>query len=300
MFTQKIFRFKNLIEYEYNWHGNYGAKGEKRNPKQKRTPEDIERQNRYQKSKTVKRLINANFHEGDYWSTFTYADGQGKSIHLITQDVRNFLDRLRRTYKKTNTPLKFIYRIEIGSRGGIHVHMILNRIPDLDLILQDKWPYGRVHNEMLDNGTYEQLADYITKPLTDQQKKLLKSIANSEDEKILIKYSSSRNLIRPEPEIKQYSQRTMRSVFNNDLIPDAGFFIDKDSIRRGINAFTGMGYLYYQEIRLSGPETQAEPVKICECPICHQFTIGTIKCDCQWTKRKKGSRRGKIQGKHIR
>ena len=110
----------------------------------------------------------------------------------------------------------------------------------------------------------------------------------NEDVKKLIRYSCSRNLERPVPETKEYSRRTMRQVFNHDLVPKKGFYIDKNSIKRGINAFTGMGYLYYQEIKLKR-EQRADPVKIYECPICHQFTLDSIKCDCQ-TKR---------NGKHI-
>lgn len=291
MYILDIFRFRTSTEYEYKFFGNYGAKGEKRNPKQKRTPEDIERQNQYQRTKTVRHLIKANFSEGDYWSTLTYAPDEtgkiSKSIRSIVEDLSKLLSHLRYQYKKAGSPCKFIYRIEIGSRGGIHVHIILNRIPELDRILQKYWTHGKVHNELLDDGTYEELANYIVKQPTDQQKKLLKAF-DSDDVKKLIRYSCSRNLERPQPERHEYSQRTMRSVFNNDLIPNAGFYIDINSIRRGINAFTGMSYLYYQEKKLTD-QAKAESVRICECPICHQLTLEYCLCDCQ-RKKKRGNK----------
>lgn len=292
MYRLDIYRFKSSTEYEYKFAGNYGAKGEKRQKKQKRTPEDIERQNQYQRTKTVRHLIKANFTEGDYWTTLTYKDKEGKTIQDIAKDVSKFLTNLRYQYKKVETPCKYIYRIEIGSKGGIHVHIILNRITDLDRLIQRYWPHGKTFNELLDNGTYEQLADYIVKPPTDQQKKLLKTF--DEEAKKLIRYSCSRNLERPVPETKTYSQRTMRSVFNNDLIPEKGYYIDKNSIRRGVNAFTGMGYLYYQEIKLAKEET-GPPIRICECPICHQFTLEFTTCDCQL---KRGRKR--VSRKHLR
>lgn len=284
MFKLDIYRFATSTEYEYKFAGNYGAKGEKRSPKQKRTPEDIERQNQYQRTKTVRHLIKSNFREGDYWTTLTYPKDESRTVQEVSQDISKFLARLRYQYKKLDTPCKYIYRIEIGSRGGIHVHIILNRIPDLDRIIQKYWKHGKGHNELLDDGTYEQLADYIVKPPTDQQKKLLRTF--DEDAKKLIRYSCSRNLVRPAPETKVYSRRTMREVFNHDLVPEMGYYIDKNSIRRGVNAFTGMGYLYYQEVRLR-KEQQAEPVRICECPICHQFTFDFLTCDCQ--RRRRGS-----------
>lgn len=289
MFKLDIYHFNNSNEYEYKFAGNYGAKGEKRSPKRKKTPEDIERQNQYQRTKTVRRLIKANFKEGDYWTGLTYPKDTSRTIKEVSHDLTKFLDRMRYRYKKINTPFKYIYRVEIGGNGGIHVHILMNRIPNIDRYIQEAWTHGRSHNEPLDNGTYEQLADYIVKPPTERQKKLLKTF--EEDTSKLIRYSCSRNLIRPVPETKTYSRRTMRSIFNSDLVPEKGFYIDKNSIKRGINAFTGMGFLYYQEIKLQ-KEQQAEPVKICECPYCHQFTLEVIKCDCNWNRRK---RRGKYK-----
>lgn len=283
MFKLDIFRFRNSTEYEYKFAGNYGAKGEHRAKKQKRTPESIEKQNQYQREKTVRRLIKANFKEGDLWTTLTYSDKEGRTIRDITEDVSRFLKNMRYQYKKAGEACKYIYRIEIGSKGGIHVHIILNRIPNIDLLIQRLWKHGKTFNELLDNGPYDKLAEYIVKQPTDQQKKILKTF--DEDAKKLIRYSCSRNLERPVPETKVFSRRTMQTVFNNDLIPEAGYYIDKDSIRRGINEFTGFSYLYYQEIKIDKGQ-QAEPIRICECPICHQLTLEAIICDCQRKKKR--------------
>ncbi len=286
MYRLDIYRFRSSIEYEYKYAGNYGAKGEKRSRKQKRTPEDIERQNQYQRTKKVRHLLKANFTQGDFWATLTYnRNSEGRTIKEIASDVSGILSKLRKEYKEQNMPCKYIYRIEIGSRGGIHVHIVLNRIKDLDIILQKQWKRGRVHCELLDNGTYEKLAEYIVKAPTEQQKKLLRAF--NEDAKKLIRYSCSRNLARPEPETHEYRNRTMRAVFNRDLIPSDGFYIDKESVRRGINSFNGMTYLYYQEIRLDR-DHKAEPLRLCECPICHQITFEGITCDCQHKRRRKG------------
>lgn len=285
MYRLDIFRFPSSNEYEYKFAGNYGAKGEKRQKKQKRTPEDIERQNQYQRNRTVRHLLKANFTEGDYWTTLTYSAKEGRSISDISEDLSQFLRKIRYRYKKADIPCKYIYRIEIGSKGGIHVHIILKRIPDIDRIIQQYWTHGKSFNELLDDGTYEKLAEYIVKPPTDQQKKLLATFGA--DAKKLIKYSCSRNLDRPVPETKIMKSRTMRSVFNSDLIPEKGFYIDKNSIRRGVNSFTGYGYLYYQEVKIRKGEIP-EPVRICECPICHQFTLDFATCDCQRKKRRRG------------
>lgn len=295
MYRLDIYRFPTSIEREYKFKGNYGAKGEKRQKKQKRTPEDIERQNQYQRTKTVRHLIKANFTEGDYWTTLTYPKETAGNIQSVVSDIRRFLSNLRRSYKKVDIPCKYICRVEIGSRGGIHVHIILNRIQDLDRLIQKYWIHGKAHTELLDDGTYEQLADYIVKPPTDQQKKLLKTF--EEDARKLIRYSCSRNLIRPVPETKEMTRRTMREVFNNDIVPEDGYYIDKNSIRRGINPYTGMSYLYYQEVKLRSKQ-QAEPVRLCECQICHQLTLDFVQCDCQLKRRKRVSSKYLRKGKY--
>ena len=282
MYKLDIYRFNRSTEYEYKFAGNYGAKGEHRATRQKRTPEYIEKQNQYKRAKTVRHLIKANFQEGDLWTTLTYSDRSGRNIKDISEDVAKFLKNMRYQYKKAGKVCKYIYRIEIGSKGGIHVHIILNRIPDIDILIQKMWKHGKTFNELLDNGTYDKLADYIVKQPTEQQKKLLKTF--DEDAKKLIRYSCSRNLERPVPETRTYSRRTMQSIFNNDLIPAAGYYIDRDSIRRGINEFTGYSYLYYQEIKIDKGQ-RAVPIRICECPICHQMTLESITCSCQRKKR---------------
>lgn len=286
MYQLDIYRFRSSTEYEYKYVGHYGAKGEHRAKKQKRTPEYIEKQNQYQRTKTVRHLIKANFKEGDMWITLTYSDKEGRTIKDIAEDLSKFLKNLRYQYKKAGEACKYIYRIEIGSKGGIHVHIVLNRIRDLDILIQRLWKHGKSYIELLDGGTYEKLAEYIVKQPTDQQKKLLKTF--DEDARKLIRYSCSRNLTRPAPETTVYTRRTMQSVFNNDLVPAAGYYIDKSSIRRGINEFTGYSYLYYQEILIDKGQ-QEEPVRICECPLCHQLTLESITCNCQ--RKKHGNKR---------
>ena len=139
MYRHDIYRFIDSIEHEYKYAGNYGAKGEKRQKKQKRSSEDIQRQNQYQKTKRVRRIIKANFRQGDYWITLTYQKGESRSVKEVCKDLSSFLRRIRTAYTRQDTACKYIYRIEIGSRGGIHVHMILNRLPDLDQALQSSW-----------------------------------------------------------------------------------------------------------------------------------------------------------------
>jgi len=238
--------FDDSIEYEYKFKGEYGSKGEKRSKKAPPTPEQRERQNQKVREKKMRRLIKANFKEGDLWITLKYPKGTKKTMSEVKKDISGFLKNLRRKYKKAERPLKFIYRIEIGRQGGVHIHMIANRISNADKMIQDTWKHGRVSFEhMYDSEGFRKLAAYIVK------KTNIDNIPKSQ-QKDLTKYSSSRNLIRPVPERKKYRRRTVRKLITSELTPTKGYYIDKNSIEKGINPFTGMSYLYYTEYKLKG------------------------------------------------
>ncbi len=304
MYILDIFRFKTVIEYEYKYFGNYGAKGEKRKPRRKATPEEIKANNQRNKAKKVRRLILANFSQGDYWTTLTYPKDTARNISEVTKDLRTFLDRMRRAYKRAGIPFKYIYRIEIGSRGGIHVHILMNRMDGLDLLITEKWEHGHANLELMsdDGESAEKLGDYITKPPTDQQIKIIRSLGEGDVSK-LIRYSCSRNLEHPEPERQEVRRGTMHRIFDRGIKPTPGFYVATDTIRKGRNPYTGTSYLKYSEYQLTEESVKkmkamgrdpAEKTILCECPICHQLTIDGFACDCQRQKRmrKRGSRHG--------
>lgn len=241
-YWQKKWEFTNSNEYEYTYVGNYGAKGEKRAARKKKTPEQVKQQNVINRKNYVRRLIKKNFGPGDYWITLKYPKGTRKPVEVVKKDVRNFIDRMRNAYKKQGEPLLYIYRIEVGKRGGIHVHMILNRVrgkPATDVLVERNWKAGRPHFALLyEDGGYDQLASYLTKAPED-----------TEEGQKTKGYVPSRNLVKPEPKKKTYFRRTVEKLVKEGPVPTDGYYIDQDSVVRGENAFTGMSYLHYTEVR---------------------------------------------------
>ena len=75
------------------------------------------------------------------------------------------------------------------------------------------------------------------------------SLFDEPDRGKLIKYSSSRNLVRPEPVKKEYSRRTVRKILRDGPKPHEGFYIDKDSVVIGVT-YTGYSSIHYTETRI--------------------------------------------------
>ena len=264
MYWKDTWRFPGSNEIEIKFAGNYGAKGERRSVKAKVTPEQIAKQNQRNKEKRMRRLIKANFIENDLWITLKYPQGTRKAADEVKRDLKNFMQRLRRAYAKRETDLKFIYRIEVGARGGIHIHMIANRVgPDSDVVVQKAWgKNGRVNFQSLyEEGGFEDLAAYIVKQPDEEQYEQL-SLFAEEDIKDFIKFSCSRNLVRPEPERKYYHRRTVKAMLEEGVKPSAGYYIDKNSIVKGVNKYTGYSYLQYTEVLIKGKDKNAPPGKV--------------------------------------
>ncbi len=254
-YRQLDYNSPNYIEHEFYYAGNYGAKGEKRAEKEKITPLQVAKQNQWNRIKRLRRTLQLNFFPGDYWITVKYKAGTRKDIKDVKADVKKFLDGLRKKYKARGQPLMFVYRIEIGKRGGLHCHMVINRITDGDLLMRDAWKKATDDAGSIDYTTIEEtggfggLAEYICKQPEEEIEGQMTFNIPDERKKILA-ISSSRNLKRPMPVVKKRSHWTMRRLLTEDLKPTEGFIIDKDSIRRGVNRFTGLSYLYYTEVRI--------------------------------------------------
>lgn len=251
-YEQYTYRLRGSNEIEIKYKGNFGARGEKRAPKTRASHEQIKKQNQWKKETLVRRTIKLNFEPYDLWNTLKYPEGTRLTLQEVNGHLKCFFDKMRRRYKKRGQPFKWIKRLDISSRGGIHIHILVNRLKgeDTDIVIQECWPYGRVYyTNIYEQGGYEALAEYITKKPDEEIEGQL-SLFPEKDQKAFRTYSSSKNLVRPEPEKKYYARRTLRKLFEDGPTPTPGFYIDKNSIICGINPYTGMSYYRYTEIKL--------------------------------------------------
>lgn len=231
---QKRYRFHDRTEIEEYKDGRYGARGQPREKKKKATPEQIKKQNRSNKVKSIRRYILGNFLAGDYWLTLTCGrDHRPPGIKEAIEQRKKFLDKLRVRYRKAGHELKWMAITERGSRGGIHHHLIVNRIPDGDKLIKELWPYGKAWMELLyEDGGFNDLAEYMVKQT---------------EEAAEAKYSHSRNLIKPEPEVRYYKKPI------KIRIPE-GYYLEKESLVEGINPVTGFPYRHYTLVKVKKRE----------------------------------------------
>lgn len=270
-----IYVFYNSIEHEYKFAGSYGAKGEKREKKKKPTKEQMARQNQINRENRTRRLIKANFRPMDLWCCCKYPAGVRMPLEEIKKDRKGFFDRLRSAYRKHNAELKYVYRLEVSGTGGVHLHVLVNRIwtAQTDVLIGMAWqatlknswcsrdrPVNRTDGLVdwkttYEAGGYAGLADYLTKKPeegSDEYEQL--SLFPKEERKYFLAVQSSRNLVRPEPERHYYSRRTMRKLIEEGPRAEEGYYIDYDTLYIGRNPYTGLSYCRYTEVRLDSPD----------------------------------------------
>ena len=230
------YRSKNAIEVEEFHTGRYGAPGQPRQKKQKATPEQIERINQYNREKLARRKLRTHFKVNDYFVCLTYRrEARPPDMKSAKEHFQQFMRKVREAYRKQGAEVKWIRNIEVGTKNGWHIHLIINRVLDTDVILAAAWPYGQVVNKLLyEKGEFAQLAAYITK--TPKTAPRLKE-AN---------YSTSRNLPVPPPEKKIVHGWKL----SDKIRVPKGYYLDKQSLREGVNPVTGYGYRTYTLLKL--------------------------------------------------
>lgn len=248
MYTKITYDLGDTLDHGYHHAGMYGAKGEKRVPRAKPTPEQVIYQNRMNRARDIRRLIKANYTTSDWFVTLTYRKGCRKKMKGVKGDLKKFLDAIRAVYKKRGQQLKFIYCIEIGSRGGIHIHITMNDTDKFNRLLQLFWKHGHPNMKNLyEEGDFRELSEYMA-GLPKDGKEGIQPL-----DKERYAYNRSRNFVVPQPVRKKYLHWTMRTVIGKNGLPKPtpGYYIDKESIRQGVNRFTGLSYLYYSEHRIN-------------------------------------------------
>lgn len=213
-----------------------GEHREKRRKKRKPTSDCVQRNNERLAERHLGILLGHNFEDGDYHITLTYA--QEPTPEESKKILRNYLDRLRRLYKRNNVVLKWVVVTEYHGHR-LHHHLILNRL-DWNKV-RDCWKHGSAFiQELYTNGDYRKLAGYLIKETskTFRETKIQKQ-----------RFRHSKSVAYPVEKVEEVSAAALAK----DPKPTPGWVLDPDSIYHGQNPYSGAPYLEYIEVR-DGPE----------------------------------------------
>lgn len=219
-------------EYEKYYTRRLRPGNEKRRPRENKTTEQQRKINDKLAERKLTRIMNDNFDETSWYLTYTYLkENRPSELEEFEKDRDKLLRDIRKIYKKENKVFKWIETVEVGERGALHIHMVIN---DIDIRkIKKLWKKGFVHATPLDDtGQYRRLASYFMKYYQKTRK-----TASQIQKKA---YNCSRNLTRPEPVKRPMSGKE----FSKDIKIPKGWYLDEGSVERGITE-DGYEYLRY-------------------------------------------------------
>lgn len=234
-YIKSICRAGKTKEIAKYYTRRFHSKGEKRNRKEKVTTKQQQKINDRQLVRKLTYILNANFDDSSRYVTFSYRKENRPDVELIKNHKRELLKKMRKVYKSEGRELKYVETAEVGERGAMHLHMVIN---DVDMRKIEKlWKYGFVTSKPLDrSGQYRKLAEYFIKYMQKTRG------TNKQIQKKA--YNCSRNLKRPSPQ----KHVMLGNCFKKEIKAPKGWYLDKESVREGITA-DGYEFFIYTLIR---------------------------------------------------
>lgn len=245
MYEKITCQIRDKIEVSKHYSGRYGAPGMKREPKRKPTPEEMAKQNHWIRCRDLRRLIELNFEPGDWHVTLNCRKEERPTREEAPKVIRKFLAKLRQEYKRQGWELKYVITCEVGERGAVHWHMVVNNEhnerTDAAKLIRENWTRGRPYFSNLDEtGDYSKLAEYMVKEAA-------KRIDRGETiEKM--SYSRSRNLKKPVERRRKVRATAWRK---EPKVPE-GWELVPGSLLNEVNKYTGLPYQHYVIRRKEG------------------------------------------------
>ena len=115
------------VEVMKYYSSRYGKKGIKRGERKALTKEEQIKVNKRAAEKKLRRLINENFQEGDTHLVLDYIkERRPAGRKQMREDADDFLREMRKLYKRHGIPFKYIHVMEIGKKGALHHHLVIN------------------------------------------------------------------------------------------------------------------------------------------------------------------------------
>lgn len=218
-------------------------KDEKRKEKKTKTPDQIRKNNQRMKDRKTQRFLLHYFGEGDKYLTLTYTKDEKPDLKRVQKDVKNLTAYLRKFYEAENIELKWCRNIERTKRGIYHIHMVINKLENVDVGKVARAYWKKRHGKIIDikdmylDGGFEELAKYISKTERDENGEMISS------------FSHSANIKDIEPKKKEYKRRNVRKngAWKEIEVPK-GYELVKESVFEGTDPL-GFPVRHYTLIR---------------------------------------------------
>lgn len=191
-----------------------------------------------------------NFSKGDKFIRLSYTGYDYPSdFEAADKRLTSFLKKLKRKYPE----LKYIANTELGSRGGLHHHLLIPGSFDVNIII-DMWYKlyrGGFHIKDVYSGDIIQLASYFTKGSIDEQiscgnEELYTQLKREHSKVKKMKLHKSRNLEKPPKPIKKKCRAdSWMEEPKTQVIGKYIYDVKAGSIYSG---FTNEGYPYQRYI----------------------------------------------------
>lgn len=237
-YKHEICKAGKTKQHTFYYSIRYDKKEGSRRQKENQTCEAQKKVNSRQAVKKLTWILNENYDGSSMYVTWSYEKNKRPATKEdLRTDVDKLLRGLRKTYKQDGKELKYVWVPEIGERGAVHVHMVINEIEARKL--KKLWNHGYITiKPMDDNGQYRRLAEYFVK-YSEKTMKTEKELTGR-------RYNSSKNLKIPQPE--KFTVRKQNEFGHKIAIP-SGWYLDKDSIREAWHEVTGFMYFTYTLIK---------------------------------------------------
>ena len=143
------------------------------------------KQNLRDRIRRLVRILRLNFTPRDYAVHLTYREPP-QSVEDANRTLKNYLNRLKRRYKKAGLEPKYVYTTEYGRKSGrVHHHLVINGGINRGIV-EDTWGHGYANADRLQfEDGLESLARYLTKGAATYRA-----------------WTPSRNLVMPEPKMR--------------------------------------------------------------------------------------------------
>lgn len=233
-YKHEICKAGKTKQHTYYYATRTDTKEGSRRGKENRTSEAQKKVNSRLAVKKLTWILNENFDGTSLYVTWSYAkEKRPTGKEELRTDIDKLLRNIRKEYKAAGNVVKYVWAPEVGERGAMHIHMVLNAIEIKRL--KRCWDKGWIDIKPLDDsGQYRKLASYFVK-YSEKTMKTCEGLSGK-------RYNPSKNLKIPQP-----TKTTVRSknAYNHTIQIPQGWYLDKESVAEAWHEVTGYMYFTY-------------------------------------------------------